>query len=178
MAKKRQAKKRTTSKKKIGWMSVVGVVVAGTSALMLSGAALGGGALAYNTLKYDSANPNYDFEIGAVSTVTATKTDSIESIRLKSMVTTDGFRVNLDKREALVNYQIFFYTEDGSFIACTDVLDKDFVGDKVTEDNEDGNIPADAAQALVVVTPVEDEDGVQQEEVSDYADEVKIQYHR
>lgn len=171
MAKRRSGKK---SGKKSFWGKFFAGVGIAALAVVVTG--LGFGTYKYLTTgKVDAGL----YEQGQIAVVTGENVESEASIRMKEGVSVKGLKVDIQEEGAKVEAQVFFYAEDGTFVSCTDVLTEDFVANQVTEENEDGNVPAEAVTARVVLTPLEDEDGVvSEDEIAGYAKEVKVTYSK
>lgn len=113
-------------------------------------------------------------EIGAEAYTIAALDDSGEqvdgdtSIVTRNAFTVDGLAVAIED-DATVAYALYFYDADGEFVSKTDSLSADF----------DGNIPDNAENAKIVITPTADEDGkVTLTEVFGYAGQVTVTVNR
>lgn len=96
------------------------------------------------------------------------QTDGDTSIVTRNAFTVDGLAVAIED-DATVAYALYFYDADGEFVSKTDSLSADF----------DGNIPDNAENAKIVITPTADEDGkVTLTEVFGYAGQVTVTVNR
>ena len=106
------------------------------------------------------------YSIGAIDVDTGDVLETSTSIYLRKAVTTDGLKCELAE-DAKITYQLFFFNEDGDFLAATDVLTSDF----------DGNVPDGAESVKIVITPTED-DKVTMTEVLGYAGQLTVRVNR
>ena len=90
--------------------------------------------------------------------------ESDSSIYTSKGISVDGLTVTLSKG-AEIEYKLFFYDEDDSFISATETLQASF----------DDDIPEDAEFVRVMITPTADDDGkVSVFEVFKYANMLKV----
>ena len=106
------------------------------------------------------------YSIGAIDVDTGDVLETSTSIYLRKAVTIDGLKCELAE-DAKITYQLFFFNEDGDFLAATDVLTSDF----------DGNVPDGAESVKIVITPTED-DNVTLTEVLGYAGQLTVRVNR
>ena len=96
-------------------------------------------------------------------------TDSDASIVTRRAFSVEGLKAELAEG-ANVTYELYFFSEDGSFLSSTGALGTDFYG---------LGVPLAAKTFQIVITPVEDEDGkVSLTEVIGYADQVTVTIDR
>jgi hypothetical protein len=89
------------------------------------------------------------------------------SIYMRKTITTDGLKCELAD-DAKIQYQIFFYKDDGTFVKSTDVLTGNFP-------DTENTVPDGATKAKIVITPTADEDGkVSLVEVLGYAAQLTV----
>lgn len=107
-----------------------------------------------------------DYDIGTLD-ANGKVTKSTENIYLKDYITTDGLKVTI-KEKADIQYKLYFYTEDKTFVsASSSWLKADF----------DGNVPATAKYVRVVIDPIEDAE-VSVLEVFGYANQLTVTYNK
>ena len=94
--------------------------------------------------------------------------ESEASIYTKDFINAEGLRCTLDE-EAEITYKVYFYDADKEFISATDELSADLT---------DADIPETAEYAKIVITPVDDEDGVSFLEKSGYAKQLMVTSYR
>lgn len=148
------------SRNKTRWLLVTLALIALTSVVVVLGIRLNKQA----TTTTVSAATGYD--IGSLD-VNGKVTKSTENIYLKDYITTDGLKVTI-KEKADIQYKLYFYTEDKTFVsASSSWLKADF----------DGNVPATAKYVRVVINPIEDAE-VSVLEVFGYANQLTVTYNK
>lgn len=107
-----------------------------------------------------------DYDIGSLD-VNGKVIKSSENIYLKDYITTDGLKVTI-KEKSDIQYKLYFYDADKTFVsASTTWLTADF----------DGNVPANAKYARVLIDPTEDAE-VSALEVFGYANQLTVTYNK
>lgn len=92
---------------------------------------------------------------------------STENIYTKDYVTVDGLKITI-KEKADIQYKLFFYTEDKTFVSASSAwLTADF----------DGTVPATAKYVRIVIDPTEDAE-VTALEVIGYANQLTVTYNK
>lgn len=148
------------SRNKTRWLLVTLALIALTSVVVVLGIRLNKQA----TTTTVSAATGYD--IGTLD-ANGKVTKSTENIYLKDYITTDGLKVTI-KEKADVQYKLYFYDADKTFVsASTTWLTADF----------DGNVPANAKYARVLIDPTEDAE-VSALEVFGYANQLTVTYNK
>ena len=107
-----------------------------------------------------------DYDIGSLD-VNGKVIKSSENIYTKDYINVDGLKVTI-KEKADVQYKLYFYDADKTFVsASTTWLTADF----------DGNVPANAKYARVLIEPTEDAE-VSALEVFGYANQLTVTYNK
>lgn len=107
-----------------------------------------------------------DYDIGTLD-ANGKVTKSTENIYLKDYITTDGLKVTI-KEKADIQYKLYFYTEDKTFVSASSAwLTADF----------DGTVPATAKYVRIVIDPTEDSE-VSALEVFGYASQLTVTYNK
>lgn len=107
-----------------------------------------------------------DYDIGTLD-ANGKVTKSTENIYLKDYITTDGLKVTI-KEKADIQYKLYFYTEDKTFVSASSAwLTADF----------DGTVPATAKYVRIVIDPTEDAE-VSALEVFGYANQLTVTYNK
>lgn len=107
-----------------------------------------------------------DYDIGSLD-VNGKVIKSSENIYTKDYINVDGLKVTI-KEKADVQYKLYFYDADKTFVsASTTWLTADF----------DGNVPANAKYARVLIDPTEDAE-VSALEVFGYANQLTVTYNK
>lgn len=107
-----------------------------------------------------------DYDIGSLD-VNGKVIKSSENIYTKDYINVDGLKVTI-KEKADVQYKLYFYDADKTFVsASTTWLTADF----------DGNVPANAKYARVLIDPTEDAE-VSPLEVFGYANQLTVTYNK
>lgn len=157
MAKKYKAKNRTKK------------IVAGIVAGVLAIAALAGIiALFRPNTKDETIEINPKFTTGALSATTGKYTETEASLYTKDVFDATGLQVEVDF-DATVSYQLFYYDEDGAFLAASAVL----------TENHTAVLPEGTDGARMVITPDwtdvdEDEQVIAWYDVNKYVDQLKL----
>ena len=102
------------------------------------------------------------YEIGVLDE-TGAEEENNAAIRTKDFVSVDGLTVKVCK-EPTVTYQLFFYDTDKKFISSSDELSADY----------SSTIPENAEYVKVMITPIEDENGVTFTEMSGHANQFTV----
>ena len=140
------------------WLLVTLALIALTSVVVVLGIRLNKQATTV------SAATGYD--IGTLD-ANGKVTKSTENIYLKDYITTDGLKVTI-KEKSDIQYKLYFYTEDKTFVsASSSWLKADF----------DGDVPATAKYVRVVIDPIEDAE-VSVLEVFGYANQLTVTYNK
>lgn len=113
---------------------------------------------------YDLASIAY--EVGELDAEGAEE-EANTSIRTKDFYEVDGLTVTVCE-EPTITYQLFFYDADKEFVSSSDELAVDY----------DGTIPETAEYVKVLITPIDDEDGVTFIEIAGYASQVTVTLNR
>lgn len=107
-----------------------------------------------------------DYDIGSLD-VNGKVIKSSENIYTKDYINVDGLKVTI-KEKADVQYKLFWYTEDKTFVSASSAwLTADF----------DGTVPATAKYVRVVIDPTEDAE-VSALEVFGYASQLTVTYNK
>lgn len=107
-----------------------------------------------------------DYDIGTLD-ANGKVIKSSENIYTKDYINVDGLKVTI-KEKADVQYKLYFYDADKTFVsASTTWLTADF----------DGNVPANAKYARVLIDPTEDAE-VSALEVFGYANQLTVTYNK
>lgn len=148
------------SRNKTRWLLVTLALIALTSVVVVLGIRLNKQA----TTTTVSAATGYD--IGTLD-ANGKVTKSTEKIYLKDYITTDGLKVTI-KEKADIQYKLYFYTEDKTFVSASSAwLTADF----------DGTVPATAKYVRIVIDPTEDSE-VSALEVFGYASQLTVTYNK
>lgn len=148
------------SRNKTRWLLVTLALIALTSVVVVLGIRLNKQA----TTTTVSAATGYD--IGTLD-ANGKVTKSTENIYLKDYITTDGLKVTI-KEKADIQYKLYFYTEDKTFVSASSAwLTADF----------DGTVPATAKYVRIVIDPTEDSE-VSALEVFGYASQLTVTYNK
>lgn len=107
-----------------------------------------------------------DYDIGTLD-ANGKVTKSTENIYLKDYITTDGLKVTI-KEKSDIQYKLYFYTEDKTFVSSSSSWLKADL---------DGNVPATAKYVRVVIDPIEDAE-VSVLEVFGYANQLTVTYNK
>ena len=109
---------------------------------------------------------SFSYEIGGLDAEGAEE-EANTAIRTKDFQSVDGLTVSVSD-DMTVTYQLFFYDADKEFLSASDELVIDF----------DGTIPEGAEYVKVLITPIEDEDGVTFTEIAGYAGQITVTLDR
>ena len=157
MSKKYKTKTRT---KKI----VAGIVAAVVAIAALAGII----ALFRPNTKDKTIEINPKFTTGALSATTGKYTETEASLYTKEVFDATGLQVEVDF-DGTVSYQLFYYDEDGAFLAASAVL----------TENHTAVLPEGTDGARMVITPDwtdvdEDEQVIAWYDVNKYVDQLKL----
>ena len=156
----------TTKKKtRLKWLLTIGSAV--LSVVALVGVCFG----VSNLAKTKSVN-NGDFAVGTIVAESGKIVESKHSAYMKDAENVDGLTIDIDEETATITYKVAFYDEDGKFISMTETMDEDF---------DATNIPENATQFRVVVTPYQvDGENVELNifNMSKYTSQLEITYNK
>ena len=155
----------TKKKNKLKWLLTIGSAV-------LSVVALVGVCFGFSNLAKTKSVDNGDFAVGTIVAESGKIVESKHSAYMKDAENVDGLTIDIDEETATITYKVAFYDEDGKFISMTETMDEDF---------DATNIPENATQFRVVVTPYQvDGENVELNifNMSKYTSQLEITYNK